>query len=147
MSQVHKHVVSLTDEERAALTQFVSSGVQKARALNRARILLLADEGKSDQDIGQVLGLCRSTLAAFRKKYREASYTHILDLLQDAPRPGRPLRVDSRVEAHITTIACSDPPEGAAKWTLRLIADRLVQLEIVEALSHERVRQALKKTV
>ena len=147
MSQVHKHVVSLTDEERAALTQFVSSGVQKARALNRARILLLADEGKSDQDIGQVLGLCRSTLAAFRKKYREASYTHILDLLQDAPRPGRPLRVDSRVEAHIMTIACSDPPEGAAKWTLRLIADRLVQLEIVETLSHERVRQALKKTV
>lgn len=146
MSRKKKYVVTLTDEERAVLTQFVSCGAQKARAINRARILLFADEGKTDQEIVEVLGLCRSTVSSIRKKHREETYAHILDLLQDAPRRGCPIKVDSRVEAKITMIACSDSPEGAAKWTLRMIADRLVHLEVIDGISHETVRNRLKKT-
>ena len=81
-----------------------------------------------------------------RKKYTQKGDTPILDLVTDAPRPGRPIKVDSQVEARLTMIACSDPPEGAAKWTLRLMADELVRLEVVDELSHETVRRTLKKT-
>ena len=81
-----------------------------------------------------------------RKKYAQQAYNHIVDILHDAPRPGRPLEIDSRVETNIALIACSDAPEGAARWTLHLIADRLVQLKVLPSISNERVRQALKKT-
>ncbi len=146
MPRIKKHIVCLTKVERSALTEFVSRGAHSARAMNRARVLLLADEGHADQAIIEALGLCRATIASIRKKYREKNYTHILDLLPDAPRTGRPVKVDRRVEAQMTMIACSDPPEGVAKWTLRLIADQLVRLEIVDELSHETVRRTLKKT-
>jgi putative transposase len=67
-------------------------------------------------------------------------------MLHEAPRSGRPLKIDSRVEAHVTMIACSDPPEGYGRWTLHMIADKLVQLEIIDTISHESVRRTLKKT-
>ena len=123
----------------------MSQGTPKARAINRARVLLLADEGKADRAIGEILGLCRATIASIRKKYAQKGDTPLLDLVIDAPRPGWPIKVDSQVEAQMTMLACSDPPEGAAKWTLRLMADELVRLEVVEELSHETVRQTLKK--
>jgi transposase len=108
--------------------------------------MLLADEGKKDKEIVAVLGVSRPTVSAVRKRYSESKYESILDLLKDDPRSGRPIKVDSRVEANITMIACSDPPEGSAKWTLRMIADKVVKLEVIDSLSHERVRTALKKT-
>ncbi len=146
MSQAKKHVVTLTAAERKALTRFVSRGAHKARAINRARVLLLADEGHPDAHIVDLLGLSRGTVSSIRKKYNETPYGHILDLLPDAPRQGRPLKVDSRVEAQISLLACSDPPEGVAKWTLRLLADRLVALEHIDSISHQTVGVALKKT-
>jgi transposase len=146
MKRIKKHVVHLSQRERHALTQVVSQGTDKARTINRARILLLADEGYLDSAIGEILGLCRATIASMRKKYCQKRSTSILDLVHDAPRRGRPIKVDSQVETQMTMIACSDPPEGVAKWTLRLIADRLVRLEVVDALSHETVRRTLKKT-
>lgn len=73
-------------------------------------------------------------------------HAHILDVLHEARRRGRPLKIDSRVEANVTMIACSDPPEGYGRWTLHLIADKLVQLEVIETISHESVRRTLKKT-
>ena len=147
MSGKKKYLVSLTNGERATLTAFVSSGQKHARQITRARILLLADAGHNDGEIMAVLGCCRPTVFSIRKRYAEGDFEEIVEVLQDAPRQGRPLKVDSRVEARISLIACSDPPPGAARWTLHLIADRLVKLEAIESISHERVRQALKKTV
>ncbi len=146
MSRVKQHVVNLTAKEAKALRHFVGQGTQKARALNRARILLLAHAGKTDREIIEVLGVCRSTIASLRKRASQGAYEDILDLLREAPRSGQPLRVDSRVEANMTLIACSDPPAGAARWTLRMIADRLVELAVIESISHETVRTTLKKT-
>src|SRR5688500_12657780 len=81
-----------------------------------------------------------------RPKYRQQKYDHIVDILQDQPRQGRPIRFDHKVEAHVSMIACSEAPTGAARWTLQLIADKLVQLNVVDSISHESVRSLLKKT-
>ena len=141
-----KYPVDLTDAERQALKQFVASGQKQARPITRARILLLADAGHTNQAIADLLAVSPPTVYAMRTKYATQAYDDIIDLLPDAPRSGRPLQIDSRTEAHIALIACSDAPQGAARWTLHMIADRLVELELVDSISHERVRQALKKT-
>lgn len=141
-----KYVVHLSKKERQELNMFVSRGKKSAREITRARILLLADEGKSDQEIMDLLGPSRPTIWSLRKKYAERRNEPILDILKDEPRSGRPVKIDTRVEANISVIACSDPPEGAAKWTLRMVADRLVKLDVIDSISHESVRVALKKT-
>ena len=146
MGRTKQYSVCLTNSERKALHAFVSSGRKSARQITRARVLLLADAGKTDREIIDLLGVSRPTVSSMRKKYARGDYDHVLDLLPDDPRSGRPIQVDSGVEAHISMIACSEPPEGAARWTLHLIADKLVKLEIIDTISHERVRQALKKT-
>jgi len=136
----------LSRQEREALEIFVRSGDKNARAINRARILLLSDAGKNIQEIADVLHTSRPTVSTMRKKYTETDYEHILDILKDAPRCGRPIEIDARVEANITMIACSDPPDGANRWTLRMIADKIVAMNVVDSLSHESVRSILKKT-
>lgn len=146
MKRIRKHLVHLTASERSTLQAFVSSGQKKAREITRARILLLADAGHTDAEIVTALGCCRPMVWAMRKRYAAGHFDRLVEVLHEAPRGGRPIRIDSRVEAQITLIACSDPPPGAARWTLHLIADQLVKLEMVESISHERVRQALKKT-
>lgn len=114
--------------------------------MHRARILLLADEQQSDDEIVDTLGVSRQTVYTMRKKYHHSQGNDIVTLLQDKPRPGQPLKVDARVVSHVTMIACSEAPEGAARWTLHLIADRLVALNVIESICLESVRQALKKT-
>jgi putative transposase len=137
--------VHLMAKERVCLEGYVKQGKRSARALTRARVLLLADEQYSDDDIIETLGVSRRTVCSLRKKYTVRRGQHILDLLQEAPRPGQPLKLDTRVAAHAALIACSEPPTGAARWTLQLIADRLVELKVVEAICLESVRKALKK--
>lgn len=146
MSHPKKYQIHLAAPERQALQEFVSCGKKQAREITRARILLLADEGPKDAQIMALLGLSRPTVCSIRKKYAEGGYEPILDLLPDAPRSGRPIQVDSRVETKISMLACSDPPEGSARWTLHMIADKLVKLELIDSISHESVRRALKKT-
>ncbi|MBI3951812.1 MAG: helix-turn-helix domain-containing protein [Acidobacteria bacterium] len=146
MMRKKKYIVHLSNKERHELNTFVSRGKKSAREITRARILLLADEGKTDQEIMDLLGLSRPTISSLRKKYSERHDEPILDVLKDEPRSGRPVKIDTRVEANITVIACSDPPDGSAKWTLRMMADHLVKLEVIESISHESVRVALKKT-
>ena len=143
---LQKYPVHLTAAERTTLEQFVSRGRHRARELRRARILLLADAGQTDLAISALLGVCRPTVALARRYYADHPELSILQRLADPPRPGRPINVDGRVEAKIAMIAGSEPPEGAARWTLQLIADQLVELEVIDTISHERVRQALKKT-
>lgn len=138
--------VKLTQEEHESLSTYVAHGQKSARKINRARILLLAHDGLTDQDIAKVLGVSRVTIYHMRKKYHNKGPQPLLDVLQDEPRGGRPMQFDSTVAAKVTMIACSEPPPGAARWTLHLIADKLVQLGTVDTISHESVRSLLKKT-
>jgi len=145
MPQKANHV-QLSARERQQLESYVKHGKHAARALTRARILLLADEDDGDEEICDALGASRPTVALMRRKYQEHTGGNILEVLQEAPRPGQPVKLDSRVAAHVALIACSEAPPGAARWTLQLIADRLVELNLVEAICLESVRQVLKKT-
>lgn len=138
--------VKLTQDEHDFLTTYVAHGQKSARSINRARTLLLSHDGKEDQEIASILGISRATVYNIRKKYHQQTYDHIVEVLQDQHRPGRPMVFDSTVEANVTMIACSKAPKGAARWTLQLIADQLVQLNVVDAISHESVRSLLKKT-
>jgi transposase len=107
---------------------------------------LLLDEGKKEAEVANLLGVSRGPIYNSRKKYRQKGEAAILDLLQEAPRSGRPITFDSRVEAKVTMIACSTPPAGRSQWTLQLIADKVVELAVTEAMSYESVRRVLKKT-
>jgi transposase len=138
--------VTRTSDDHASLSAYVAHGHQSAREINRARILLLAHDGHTDADIANVLGVSHVTISNMRKKYHHKGDQHILDVLHDAPRGGRPLKVDRTVEAKVTRMACSEPPPGAARWTRHLIAARLGKLDVVDTISYERVRTILKKT-
>jgi hypothetical protein len=144
MPQKRYHV-QLSARDRQQVESYVKHGKHSARALTRAHILLLADEQYSDEEIMAVLGVSRPTVATMRRKAQAHAGGNILAVLQDAPRPGQPVKLDSRVAAHVALIACSEAPTGAARWTLQLIADRLIELKLVERICLESVRQALKK--
>ena len=138
--------VKLTQDEHESLSTYVTRGQKSAREINRARILLLANDGLKDQDIEKVLRVSRVTIYNMRKKYQSKGVQHILDVLQDEPRGGRPMKFESKIEAQVTMLACSAPPQGAARWTLQLIAEKLIKLDRVDTISHESVRSILKKT-
>ena len=137
-------VVNLSQEEREHLENLVSKGVASARKLTRARILLKADEQWTDQQIHQALDVSTSTIARIRARY--------VDLGLDAAISRQPTqrvyerKMDGKHEAHLVALVCGKPPEGRATWSLRLLAERFVQLEQVEIdyISHETVRQVLK---
>lgn len=137
------YVVQLTEEDRNRLLEMTRKGKVSARMLKRANILLLSDEGKKDEEIAAIVRCSNSTVERTRKRFIQAG----LDAgLKEKPRPGaRPL-LDARGEAHLVALACSEAPEGRETWTMQLIADRLVELGIVESISDETVRRQLKKT-
>lgn len=144
-----KYHVTLTDEERLQLTAMVSKGTAAARALTHARILMKTDETEggpawTDDAVCQALDVSLCTVMRVRERFVEEGLEAAL-----RPRPStqlRPRKLDGHLEAQLITLACSEAPEGRARWTLRLLADRMVQLGHVEELSHETVRQTLKKT-
>ncbi|TLD40195.1 MAG: Transposase [Candidatus Jettenia ecosi] len=140
------YTVQLSEKEQEELETYVRQGKKSARAINRACILLLANEGKIDDEIISALGVCRTVVYKMRKKFTESKFDIIGELLQEKPRSGQPLKVDKRVESAVSMIACSEPPPGAARWTLELIGEKLVELKIVDSLCLESVRKALKKT-
>jgi hypothetical protein len=137
--------VQLSLRDRRQLESYITHGQRAARAVTRARILLLADGHYADDEIMEVLGVSRPTVAKMRRKYHKQKGGPVLELLQEAARPGQPVKLDSQLAAHVAGIACSEAPLGAARWTLELIADRLVELNLVDTISRESVRQALKK--
>lgn len=138
--------LKLSEQDEQVLKKYVSQGQKNAREINRARILLLAHEGLKAKEIKQALDVSLTTICNVRNSYNRQEHDDILEVIQDKPRSGRPLELDSRVEATVSLIACSEPPVGSARWTLHLIADKLVKLEVVDSISHESVRQLLKKT-
>lgn len=140
--------VTLTADEQQELRVLTSKGKTAARKLTRARILLLADQAvggpaQSDPEITTALGCGRATVERVRKQFVEDGLERVLN-----PKPTTRVyerRLDGKAEAHLVAIACGAPPEGRTRWTLRLLADQIVVLGHVESVSHEAVRQALKK--
>lgn len=138
--------IKLSEQDEQILKKYVSQGQKNGREINRARILLLANAGLKVKEIKQALDVSSATICNVRNTYNRQAHKHILEVIKDKARSGRPLELDSRVAAKVSLIACSEPPVGSARWTLHLIADKLVKLEAVEHISHESVRQLLKKT-
>ena len=136
------YVVDLREEERAFLLDLLRGGKHSARKLTRARILLLADEGKTDRAIAEVLHIGTATAQRIRKRFVEGG---LEDALNERPRPGGKRKLDGKQEAFLIALACSDPPEGCKVWTIQLLADKLVELEVVDEISDETVRRRLKK--
>ena len=136
--------VDLTDEERAYLVAFIKSGERSARKITRARILLLAHEGQKDRDIVESLHTSVPTVQRTRKRFVEGGLDGALN---ERPRPGGRIRkkLDEKGMAILETLARSEPPEGRKHWTMQLLADRLVELKVVECISDETVRKELKK--
>jgi transposase len=137
------YVVDLTAEERAYLLNFIKSGEHSARKLNRARILLLADEGKTDREISEALHTGTATVQRTRQRFVEGN---LEGALNEQPRPGGTKKLNEKGEAILESLARSKPPEGRKRWTLELLADRLVELRLVDSISYETVRKELKKS-
>lgn len=138
-----KNRVKLRPKEQELLKQLISKGTEKARKITRCRILLLADEGKTDTHIMEVLKTARNTIRTVRSRYVKEG---LRAAVNEQSRSGAPKKFTGRQKAKITAIACSKPPEGRSRWTLRLIADRVVELELVDNISHQTVKRILKKT-
>lgn len=144
-----KYVVTLTAEERQELVDLISAGKGAARRLAHARILLKADQGLggpswTDDAITVAVEVSRPTVERVRQRFVQEGLDSALD-----PRPARReyrRKLDGEQEAYLVALTCSTPPAGQVRWTLRLLADRLVELEIIDTVSYETVRQVLKKT-
>lgn len=145
-----KHVVRLSGEERTYLKRMVSTGKRAARAIIHARILLQADEGEfgpglTDTEVSTLLGIGLCTVSRVRKRLVEDGLEAAIERKKyEAKAPRR--KVDGELEARLLAMSCSRPPEGFKRWSLRLLADRVVELGYIDTISHEAVRRALKKT-
>jgi transposase len=136
-----KYIVKLDDAEREQLEQMLRAGKHPTRKLTRARILLKAASGWNDDQIAAALGIGRSTVERTRESFVERG----LEAINERPRPGQKPKLDAKAEARLVAEACSKAPEGHAHWTMQLLADRLIELKLVESVSDETVRRALKK--
>lgn len=144
MAKPKLYEVVLTDAERTPLVAFTTKGMAAARELRRARILLLAAEGRPDAAVADAVGCCVPTVARVRRRCAEAG---VEAALVDRPRPGATPLLDGKGEAFLVALACTDPPVGEECWTMQLLAERLVALDIVASISDETVRRTLKKTI
>ena len=138
-----KYIVELTTEERAHLLELTRKGKTSVRKVRRAQLLLLADEGKTDLDIVEALHVGVATVERIRKRF---VFEGLSAALNDRPRPGARCKLDAKGEAILETLAQSKPPEGRKRWTMQLLADRLVELKVVEDISGETVRRMVKKS-
>ena len=141
-----KYVVRLSEEERAELEKLISSGKGAARKINHARILLKADANEvnwTDEKIRDALDTSFSTILRVREAFVEEGLEAALN--RKRPRKTLERKLDGVQEAHLIAVACSPAPEGRKRWTLRLLADKMVELAYVDTLSYETVRQTLKK--
>lgn len=136
------YIVDLTEEERSYLLDFVKHGRSSARKYNRARILLLSDEDKSDREIAEVLHSGTATVQRIRQRFVEGNLDGALN---ERPRLGGKKKLDEKGEAILETLAQSKPPAGRKRWTLQLLADRLVEMNVVDRISYETVRHEVKK--
>lgn len=137
--------VQLSEHERVLLQKIIRSGKHKARKITRCRILLLADgpNSKTDEEISDALNVCLATIFNIRRRYSQEGLERAIS---EGTRSGQPPKFKGRAAAKITAIACSKPLQGQGKWSLRLLADRAVELKLVESISHQSISNILKKT-
>lgn len=138
-----KYVVNLCDEEREYLHQIMSKGKTTGRIVKRCQTLLLADEGHPDETIATMLKMGSSTVHRTRQRWVEEG---LEKALRERRRSGKPKKLDGKAEAFLVATACSEPPTGRECWTMQLLANHLVELNMIESISDETVRQTLKKT-
>ena len=141
----HKHVVSFTEEQRQQVLAVINSGRAPARKITRARVLLKSEAGLTDEEIVEALDVGLATVERVRKRFAERGLSAALDAAPQPPRPQRRV-LDGVAEAQLIRLACSTPPDGHGHWTLDLLAERMVQLHVVEAVSRDTVGRCLKKT-
>ncbi len=138
--------VNLKAEQRKALEEMIRKGETSARKQTRARILLLSDRSQGDKrsqaEVSEMLMCSATTVGNIRRRFAREG---LASALSEKPRPGKPPKVTGEVEAHLVAVACSEPPQGHVRWTLRLLANRLVELGQVESISHAAVGDVLKK--
>lgn len=135
--------INLSKPELRSLTSLLNSGTSKARTLTRARVLDLLHRNLHPVDIASTLRISTQSVYNLKRRYLDGG----LDAaLYDQPRPGRPVEIDGKQRAKVTALACSKPPRGHARWSLRLLADKAVELGYCDSLSHTAARQILKKT-
>lgn len=136
-----KQHLKLQDSERKYLRSLLSKGSLKVRVQKRALGLLELDKGKTYQEVADMFEMSYPAVHGWGKKYKTSG----LNFLEDKPRSGRPLGLSVEQRTKITAIACSQPPKGYARWSLRLLADRVVELELVDEISHTEIGRILKK--
>lgn len=140
---VKQHQVKLSASERRSLQTLLRKGTTKARMLTRARVLLLADQGKIDEEIVAALGVGLATVYRLRQRF---AVEGLQAAMQEKPRPGAARKINEHLEARLTALVCSDSPDGRSRWSLRLLADTLVELKLVDSISYKTVGEYLKKT-
>ena len=136
-----KEHVKLNDADRTYLENLLKRGSSPAQKYKRALALLELDRGRTFTEVAKIVGVTKQTASTWATKYKETG----LEFLTDKPRPGRPTLIDGLQRAKITALACSDPPEGYERWSLRLLADKAVEIELVESISYGEVHLILKK--
>ncbi len=137
-----KEHVNLSESDRTYLKDLLKKGSLPAKTYKRALALLELDRGRTFTEVAEIVAVTKQTTSTWAKKYKETG----LNCLTDKPRPGRPTLIDGLQRAKITALACSEAPEGYERWSLRLLADKAVELKLVEAISYGEVRLILKKT-
>lgn len=145
-----KYIVTLTEDERKALSDLTSKGKQKSQKILNALILLGCDEGKyqtdrlTNEEIARVLHISMRKIDRVKKRFVEDGFDAALDKKKGNRIYAK--KTDGDFEAHLIALSCSEPPEGFARWSLRLLADKVVELNYIDSISHETVRRILKKT-
>ncbi len=142
MGRATKYPVTLKDEERSRLQSLVRRGKASVRQVTRARILLLADRQGPQKQIVEALQVSRGLVQRICKRYGEEG---LEAALEERPRPGAQRKLTGRQEAVVIALACSEAPEGRSCWTMQLLADKLVEMQVVDSISDETVRRVLKK--
>lgn len=137
-----KQQIKLSETDRRYLEELISKGQHPAKLYKRAVALLEVDRGQTYARVAEIVGVTHQTVSIWARNYETIG----LRCLQDRPRSGRPIEIDGEARAKITALACSDPPEGYSQWSLRLLADKAVELEYCEHISHNAVKEILKKT-
>ncbi len=137
-----KQHINLSEKDRNYLENLFTKGNLPAKMYKRVLALLILDRGSTFTAVAEIVGMAKQTISTWAKKYNKDG----LEFLTDKPRSGRPKIIDGLQRAKITALACSDPPKGYKQWSLRLLADKAVELSYIDAISYGSVRNILKKT-
>jgi transposase len=138
-----KYIVKLTEEQRSELLSLVNKGEHNARIIKRANILLLSDQGKTAPEIAENLSVSEQTVYNIRKRFTNGELD---SALYEKPRPGARPKFQPQQEAYLIALACSEPPDGRERWTIRMLTNKVVELGILDEVGRETVRRTLKKT-